>query len=127
MGHKMVGGAWYPSTDRRAGVGLFGRTGAGRRGTGLYVEFHPCLPDTDWIARLTERGVSLDTFFHGDIGVNVQCPCGKWSGEKNGKEQCFATGPLHSGNPDTNLQMSSFSDYLGLLLTWGTMAFMTRS
>lgn len=71
-------------------------------------------------AWLPERGVSLDAFFHGDIGSGMQYPCRKWSGERNGKEQCFPTGPLPYGNPDADLQISLFSDYLGLLLTSDT-------
>lgn len=41
--------------------------------------------------------------------------------ERNGKEQCFPAGPLHYGNPDTDLYMSVFSDDLGRLFIQDTM------
>ena len=50
------------------------------------------------------------------------------SGVVRGMEKTmFSAGPLHYGNPDTDLQMSLFSDYLGLLLTLDTMVFMIQS
>lgn len=70
------------------------------------------------------REVSHRTHFsNGDVDGNAQCPCRKWSSEKNGKKQCFSAGPLHYGNPDPDLQMSLFSDYLTLLLRLDIMAF----
>lgn len=84
LGRRWVGVVWCPSAGCRAGTGPFFRTGAEQRGEGwgYMLSLSYSSRYRGWIPWLTERDASPDTFFHGDI---AQCPCRKWSGERNGK------------------------------------------
>lgn len=48
---------------------------------------------------------------------NVPVERGVVRGMEKNNVSSTTTGPLHYGNPGTDLQMSLFSDYLGLLFT----------